>query len=263
VAGLLLAEGTARLMGFEPFTYAAPPPWAPRMFAFDSELGWVNKPGTYKIDYMPDKSYPVKITIGPDGSRSSPDRQTLPISKWIYFFGGSVGFGWAVSDGENFSDIVAAETEFASVNLGAGGYGTLQNLLKLNRVAQEWDSERKPAAIIYAFATHHSKRSIGDPDWMRNTEKNRGSWSAVWGIPYTRLNDLGELEIHPATSFFRWPLREYSALITLAEKAFVDFTWGISQHEREQIVSKLFIRFRDIARSKGVPVYVVSIMMQP
>jgi len=257
---LVCAEFVARASGYKPFGYIPPTEWQLQILTGDSEFGWKTKPGEYRHFLMPDNGYPITITVSADGARVSAGRG--PNVPTIELHGGSIGFGWGVTDGETVGDAVAQLTGQRVVNRSVGAYGSLQVLQTLKRVAQDWTESTKPAAIVYLQATHHMNRSAADPDWLLSNEIYNPRGGMMIGIPSARFNERNELVIKPAERYGAFPLRERSALVNLAEQAWVRFSRGVSNVEMIKIQAEIIRRMATLAGKNGIPFIVAGVYSQ-
>lgn len=261
IFAVLCAEFVARLVGYAPFEYRKPASWQLRIFERDTQLGWRNKPGKHKHSFLPDNGYPITTTISPEGSRVSPGSR--PDAPTIEIYGGSMGFGWGVTDGETVGDILARKTGAKVINRAAGGYGSLQALMIMQKVAKQWTKKvAKPSALVYLQATHHMNRSAGEPSWLLSNERNNPRNGKMVGIPYARFDNRDKFVMKPAQRYWEFPLREHSALINMAEQAWVKFSWAISDAEMLRGQAELIRRMSDLTQKHGVKLYVIAVYSQ-
>lgn len=261
VVALLCAEVTAQLAGYKAFSYANRSPWQPALLAGDSELGWRNKTGRHEHSFLPDNGYPVTTTISADGARVSAGTNLRVTT--IELYGGSIGFGWGVTDGTTVGDILAQRTGNRVVNRAVGGYGGLQVLMRMQRAARTWSPSSKPAAIVYLQATHHMNRSSGEPEWLFSNERNNPRGGMMKGIPYARFDRQNNLVIQTAERYPAFPLRERFALVNIAEQAWVRFDRAISNAGMLSVQAELVRRMAALADSNGVPFFVIAVYSQP
>jgi hypothetical protein len=189
---LLLLEAGFRV--FFP-NYLGPPPetFGPVVVEFDPDLGWRNRPGSYRASYQVNgQEYGVTITIGPSGERQlgAPDADTEGTGGEIAVVGCSNTFGWGVSDGDTYSASLArAFPRYRFVNLAANAYGTYQALLSLER---RYAQAPPPKAVIYGFIAHHAERNVASREWTRTVTVFSRERTPL--IPYVSLSADGRLE---------------------------------------------------------------------
>lgn len=254
-----LAEAGARALGYAPFAYAVDR-WEPSFFLSDTERGWRNKPGKYEYSYLPENAYPVSITIGPDGERTS--RPHGPVKARLDLYGGSLGFGWGVSDGETLADKLAKQGYHVD-NYSSGGYGGLQALQTMQLREEKWRAgAEKPTALIYLQVTHHTNRSAGDAAWMLGNERGNPRDGALVGIPYASLNAADALVIHPPTRIWATPLRQHSALSNLLQQALAFLRFPTQMDAMRPVQARIVEQMADLAARNGLPLLVVGLYSQ-
>jgi hypothetical protein len=92
------------------------------------------------------------ITVNDDGYRGPghPRAPTPGITR-VVMLGDSVTFGTGVGDEETFSHLLDARPELEVLNLGVDGYGTDQELIRLEREGLAW----RPQVVILNFCVRN------------------------------------------------------------------------------------------------------------
>lgn len=254
------SEAAVRVLGHKPFSYVTYDPALTieqrPMYQLDPVNGYIVKPGQFSFDYLPEGKHHIRVTIAQDGSRF-PSQGTLPGHPYLYFAGCSICFGIGVDDEDIFSNVITRRTGYGNRNQCVGGYGTLQALERLQRAEATW-KEEKPSAIVYMMATHHAWRNVVDGSWIIGLDQANRRENG-FKLPYARLDEHGNVIVHPPTIYAAWPFRHYSALIYLLEKTYVNYTWDTTAEERNIVTLDLVLRMKEIATRQAIPFYVVMI----
>ena len=168
----------------------------------DPVIGWKNRPGDYQIAPYSEAGRPIAMRFLADGRRraaASPHSGTP-----LLLVGGSFAQGWAISDEETLAwKLQLRFPELDVQNYGAGGYGTLQSLLLLER---ELPSRPPGTLVLYAFTGHHTTRNTAPWSWLRML--SRMSVRGHVDVPYATLDGDGRLLRHPPERWVAWPLSE-------------------------------------------------------
>jgi GDSL-like Lipase/Acylhydrolase family len=104
---------------------------------YDPELGWVNPPGSVEMSFEYGGGSIYTNDLGFRDGDVLPDKP--PGAFRILALGDSFTWGWAVADGQRFSDILEArlnalgDKDYDVINAGVTGYSTDQELLLLQR----------------------------------------------------------------------------------------------------------------------------------
>lgn len=256
--GLLIAEVPLRLGGHQPRRPLVVEANEPTMNEPDPEIGWRIKPGAYVFPGYAPKSPPIRITLLPEGTRTTGtggNRAALRVA----FVGCSITMGWAISDEETFAWRV--QQRFPSLrilNYGTGGYGSYQSLLLLERIFARPDA---PQAVVYGFIQHHESRNVADPSWLRllSTFSRRGTV----GVPYCTLDDDGQLVRHPPARYPEWPLHRSLASVAFLEQRYAEF-WGKARRTRQRAVTdRLLLAMRDLTERHGARFTVAVLQVAP
>ena len=96
---------------------------------YDSEIGWVRKPNTFKTEdsFSGEKTW----HINENGSRENPGHEHLKTK--VITFGDSFTFNREVDDDETWQYYLAKATRVNVANFGAGNYGLDQAFLRFGR----------------------------------------------------------------------------------------------------------------------------------
>ena len=172
VAGILLAEIGIAL--FYPQKVRVTQATVNFFVQYDPELGWANRKGASGGLTPPDNGPPTQVAVNAEGFRGREVRLPKPKGgKRILFLGDSNTFGFGVSEGERFSDLLERRLAgYDSVNLGVFGYGTDQEAILLEREGLRF----APDLVVVAF-------SAGD------LNDNRSSIDTGVSKPYCTLEN--------------------------------------------------------------------------
>ena len=123
--GLACAEVAVRI--FAPYSRDHVPP--PGIFAMDTAMGWRLTPGFAGRHHT--RNFDVEYSINSLGFRDPPRAVPLNDStRRLLLFGDSQVFGWGVTLGQRFSDIVERSTDrFEVWNMAVPGYGLDQEVI--------------------------------------------------------------------------------------------------------------------------------------
>lgn len=261
VASLLAlagAEVLLRAAGRRPWSPRATDRNEPPMHEPDPVLGWRAIPGSYVVPPYASGSPPIRITMLPDGTRTTGPSPPEP-TKTIAFLGGSYTQGWAVSDHETFPWMIQeAFPQYRIRNHGLGGYGTYQSLLVLERLLT---SQEPPDRVFYGFMWHHDVRNVADPDFLRllNSYSRRNMVS----IPYCSQGSRGDLVCHPPTPYRQLPFREYLALANSLEQLVLNLSARRRAAQADEVTDKLLVRMNELAARHATRFEVVLLDFPP
>ena len=215
---------------------------------FDAELGWRNRPGTYRASFQAGgRSYPVTTTIGPTGERRhalSPAAEDA--REDVAVVGCSYTFGCGVNDDDVYAARLArAEPGVNVVNLGTNGYGTYQALLTLER---RYAQRPPPRVVIYGFLAHHAARNAATARWRAvvSAVQNEGAPR----VPYVTLDAAGQLVRHPPEGLPPMPLCGWSRLCREL-RLLSPYHPDPPPPAREEATRKLIAAMRDWAAARG------------
>jgi hypothetical protein len=249
VVALLVGEAALRIAGYRPREDDRRAAREPVLFEPDPVLGWRPKPGTYVYPAYTSGRPDIHVTIWPDGSRATAEERVSGRPR-VLFLGGSFTQGWAISDEETMLyklQRMFPDVEF--VNLGVGGYGTYQCLLRLEETLRS-DPE-PPVVVVYAFFIDHETRNVAVAEWLRILRRfgNRGHVAT----PYCRLAGDGTLRRMPAEAYPVWPGDDRSSLINLMKDSYAGFRFRGRAAEARPVTFRLVAEMRDLCASRGIP----------
>lgn len=178
LAGLILAELGVRILAPQKLLTAS----SPQIFfvRYDSDLGWVNIPGS-SGEFRPYTDVPaVPVTINRFGYRGEAVATKEGTGRnRLLLLGDSNTFGYGIREGERFSDLLGRALPATEVvNLGVFGYGTDQEAILLEREGLGY----APRTVVLAL-------SAGD------LSDNMSSVNTGSAKPFFRLN-AGQLELY-------------------------------------------------------------------
>jgi hypothetical protein len=211
---LALTEGGLRILGFKPRKAVSPRLTASGSVS-DSELGWVNRPGTYRSP----EAGNVPMTFLDDHSRRS---WTAPIKAnergEVLVVGCSFTQGFGVTDEDTFSYLLNARYPHLMFhNFGTGGYGTYQSLLRIRENLARADPNDMPL-VIYGFIDLHMQRNVAVANWVRSLGAGRDQYIVP---PHVRFDKNG-LKYYRLEAISFWPLEAHSALAALLANAWLE-----------------------------------------
>lgn len=250
---LLLGEAGLRLAGFEPWDERRQHPFlTPSRIVFEPDpvLGWRNLPG--RFEFIRGDGKAIVSTNLPDGSRYSGDGQ----GERIVFVGGSYTYGWEMDDDDAFPSLVQRRFPDRKVqNFGTGGYGAYQSLLTIERI-------QYPAVFVYGFGDFHQARDVAREDWIRAMSIQAVRAHTKLSMPYVSFDEAG-LHRHSPEPYGDWPMKRYSALVTLAEHAF--YRWRLSDRElyRQKPTMEVIREMKRIAGDNRLIVMMLATIAQP
>ena len=245
----ILTETALRIAGKTPRTpprhnVKIDPPGS--IFKADSVLGYVNRPGQFKItlnDQLTFEATHDSLGYRVNDSWNKPDlsgikHESFPFSrgngnvldksshiksskiedfisqKEIWILGGSFTYGWGVNDNETFPALLGLPKVR---NFGVGGYGTLQTLLQLQgeiRRIQNSLEPKLPKTVVLAYASFHDQRNTCNNFWLNAIAPH----NVLKGLrfPYARFSARAESELkygYQESGYPGLPGAGYSAFI--------------------------------------------------
>jgi hypothetical protein len=156
----------------------------PGFFVGDQEIGWKPAANLNHTYFGPD--FEMQVRTDAEGYRLGELGEVdFEKSRLIILIGDSYTFGWGVGTKETFASyldmMVSEETDGAVrvVNLGVGGYGTLQSHMRLARFLDDHPN----AAVVAVVMTH----SPNDPvDNVNSIGYHLGVWEVIDRQPKSR-----------------------------------------------------------------------------
>lgn len=249
IFALGLGEGGLRLAGYRPYAPAPSVADAFRWSQPDPELGWTSKPGRY----LASEPGNVPMNFGADGHRATPPGK--PGAPRIDLVGDSITQGYAVADDETFAwRLAELRPGLAVVNLGVGGYGTVQTLLKMERRQAD-----PPAVFVYGFFGDHQYRNVAHLGWIRALRDADGHNLVP---PHATIDD-GALRFHRGGPVRPWPGEPVSVLLTEAHRAWMRLTFRARQDQRRPVLEALLARMRNAAAEQRAKFVVLLLADAP
>ena len=147
----------------------------PGFYIADTELGWRSAPNLDHNFYGPD--FKIAVRTDADGCRLGALGEIDYGRRLVLLCGDSYAFGWGVSTGESMASSLDGLVYDASaggmrvVNLGIGGYGTLQYYFWLMRFLKT-----HPSLDIAALIVVHAENDATD------NLKSLGYHIGAWGV---------------------------------------------------------------------------------
>jgi hypothetical protein len=246
---LAVAEGVARLKGFEPWTYHSIDQHEPDIFEYNPVLGWDAKIGNYINPSYDPTTLPTHLSIiRGAGRRTSKDQTHVHTNRpKMFFVGCSFTMGWAINDEDTFPWKVQARFPSHEVlNYGLAGYGTYQSLLVLERELLEVNDVK---VVIYGFIENHEDRNVATADWMEWL--SRYSHRHQLEFPFATVSGDGKLRRHRPSSYPRFPFRKNLAIVAMVEKALVKLEARSREKNSREVTQKLIGEMKSISERNG------------
>jgi hypothetical protein len=244
-----LSEGAARILGYAPYAPAAPSAAEFRWSQPDPAFGWVNKPGRF-LSAEPGN---VPMNFDANGLRAMPSSK--PGTPRIDIVGDSITQGYAVADDETFAwRLAEMRPDLSVVNLGVGGYGTYQALLRME--AQRADP---PALFVYGFYGDHQYRNVAHLGWVRSLRDGDGHNM----VPPHATIENGTLRIHRGGSVLPWPLESSSVVLTEVHRAWLRLEFRGRQDQRQPVLEALLARMKNVAAEQRAKFVVLLLADAP
>lgn len=134
----------------------------PTFYPADGDLGWSPAPGLDHVYYGGD--YSITVATDSEGHRLGRLGDVPDDAERVILLGDSYTFGWGVSTNDTYAsqldELLASGSEttvMRAVNLGVGGYGTVQSSMRLERYLGN-----HPAAPLAAIVLLHSHNDPSD-----------------------------------------------------------------------------------------------------
>lgn len=147
------------------------------IYQFDSELGWVAKPGE---DYILRTYHNYDVTIGKDGWRGETKFQDAD----VVVLGDSFAFGLGVDEEDHFQNL---STQPRIKAIGLPGYNLVQEFLLLEKYQ---NSLKNKTIVWFVFYGNDFYESI-QPNMMNYTTPYVKEYQGVWRIQRDHLDKNG------------------------------------------------------------------------
>ncbi len=242
------AEGAARIVGMKPrvakvnefFVAGTDTTWS----VPDSELGWINKPGTSRSI----EEGAAQMHFWSDGRRASRPEPAPKDGLPVMIIGGSNAQSYGVRDEDSFVWRLAERyPQLWFENFGGGGYSTIQALLIAKRALGTIYRARKPKLILLAFDDAHMLRNVADQSWIFSISDPEGRYVVP---PYARL--VGDkLAPRPFVTIGYWALERQSALVTAAHDAWLRKVAYNTARDALPVTRKVIDELAAFAREQG------------
>jgi len=198
---------------------------------FDSERGWKNRPGLFHLARLfGDLAH--TITILPDGSRKTHNRQLHTTKAPVLMIGDSYTHGFGLDDNKTIAWKLQKQLRNREVyNLGVNGYGTWQTFLTL----KQYEKVIQPHSyFIYGFITDHLNRTAVTPHWV-NISNRMISINNIF-MPFVR--DMGNgMVITGKAQLPSFPFSSDFALIHMGEIAFTVLKYNVTDEVKWRSLS--------------------------
>jgi hypothetical protein len=239
---LLGAEVGLRVIWSKPLGELEAARAAPDFTQPDSELGWINRPGSYKF-FAHGSRVAAGVTNSSDGARG----RTV-VTPTIAAFGCSITFGWGVGDAAPYPTLLGRLLHEPVANYGVPGYDTLQSFLLWRRHAARPDFH--PSLVLYGFFEHHMQRNVAAVPWVHLLVEAAHDPAAVQ-VPFATVDAAGQLQLDGMFHYPQWFLHGTSALVTLAQFAYALHGHRAVAAQAEPVTVALLQHFRDEVESRG------------
>jgi len=208
LVSLAIGEAMLRASGYSPADFAARSAngWA----VPDAEFGWTNRPGIVASN----EAGNVAMTFWPNGQRASRS-EALHGGPRVDFVGDSITQGYGVADSETVVWLLGEKLPaLAFENLGVGGYGTYQSLLRMQARAGD-----PPRVFVYGLFGNHRERNVASLGWVRSLFDAQGRNL----VPPHALVEDGRLVEYLGGPVEPWPLEMHSVIVTELKRAWLRF----------------------------------------
>jgi hypothetical protein len=258
---LSLAEGSARILGYRPWTtrkldVVVDP--GGRLYMPNPTLGYTALPGKYKVTLS--GSYSFNITNLDNTLRVTHPLETTPdkAKTKIWIFGDSITYGWSINDEETYPWLLQQRLpEYELFNFGVNGYGTLQNLIQFREALKNGAA---PKVVILTYAAWHDARNT----FIRGRGKMLAPAASLGPVnqPYARFDRSGQLNVSLDTLGYReFPLMRYSALINALEESYDRYEERRAQSH--EITKAIIKEFADLCKTRGIELVVAGLTSDP
>jgi hypothetical protein len=223
----------------------------------DRELGWRNRPGTYRYSVSNNESNEITVTIQQDGRRTI-HSNSLPMNIWL--FGCSFSFGWGVTDGEEYPAKLDTLLGAGSVaNFSVPGYSTAQGYLQFHRELAR-NGGKAPSKIVYGMASFHDARSVVTEDWLR-TLTRAGRTQAWIKAPRAYLNPEGKVVISQPEAYPTLPFSDHLAEVHLLQSILADFHFKNREDTMLAVNLAIIKQWAKDAQKAGSQLIVIGLFM--
>lgn len=249
---LVVLEVLLRLLGFRVATRAnGLDVQKTSMYEPDSVLGWKPVSGSYKIGPFHPTGDSMQLTFNQDLSRVTRETGIIAGSEKVVFIGGSFTLGWAVSDHQNFVwKLQQKHRQFDMRNLGAGGFGGYQSLLRLE---EELRKPEKPQHVIYGYIYHHKYRDIAETLWQE--QLYYGSSNDLM-LPFVELDDQGQLLRKEVMTYGSFPLSEWLVTANLSKLLYLRLMRGTKRKYATEVSRSVIQEMQALCHKEGIEFYV-------
>jgi hypothetical protein len=121
----------------------------------DGEIGYVPRPNNVVEFYHPDSGTRYHAFTDQRGARVTDRGEQTPSHADLMFIGCSFTWGLGVINEDTYAAQTGRLLGVSTVNLGMGGYSSIQSLLRLRR-----NLDSKPRVVIYGFLGTHLERNV-------------------------------------------------------------------------------------------------------
>ena len=258
---LLLAEGSARILGYRPWVttkldVVVEP--GGRLYTPNPTLGYTALPGKFKVTLG--GSYSFNITNLDNTLRVTHSLQTTPdkAKTRVWIFGDSITYGWSINDDETYPWLLQQKfPDCELINFGVNGYGTLQNLIQLREALK---NNAEPKVVVLTYASWHDARNT----FIRGRGKMLAAAASLGPVnqPYARLDSSGQLRVaNDVLGYREFPLMRYSALMNAIEESYDRYE---ERHARSHEITKAIIKeFADLCKARGIELVVAGLTSDP
>lgn len=226
LVSLLMGEAMLRVAGHAPTDFAARS--ANGWSVPDAKFGWTNRPGIVASR----EAGNVPMTFWPNGQRASRSDIAANTATRIDMVGDSITQGYGVADTETFvwrlGEILP---QAAFENLGVGGYGTYQSLLRMQARAAT-----PPAVFVYGYFGDHRERNVASWSWVRSLTDAQGRHI----VPPHALVENGRLAPQPGAIVEPWPLEGVSAIVSELHRAWLRLILRGRRDAVQPVMEELF-----------------------
>lgn len=222
----------------------------------DKTLGWIPKKGKYLFEPFSEEGESFEITILADSSRKVVSaKKKEEFKKNIIILGGSITLGWGVDDDQTFSSRLQNKLNGYKIkNFSAGGYGTYQSYLRLEKMLKK---DERADIVIVSYLPHHSVRNIGSEFWLRTLTKysKRGYVS----LPYASIDEKNRLIRKEPVTYFEMPLMNHLSIANKVSKKVMQLKLKDNEKKAIIVTSKIFENMSDFLNKKKIKLIVLNL----
>jgi hypothetical protein len=227
---------------------------SPKDARYDPVLGWRPPADATLISTEPGHE---ELHFWPNGQRASWHAPDRPAARTVYVLGCSFSEGYGVRDEETYAwRLNARHPDLRFENLAVSGWGTYQNLLRLEELLRERPA---PALVVYGFIGDHGRRNVATLTWVQRLRTSRALFLVP---PHVTLAGDGLAE-HPLELIQPWPLETRSAWAAAAHQVALKLRFRHRGDQKVEATHRLMQRMDETARRNGTRLLIALLANVP